>query len=209
MIKKLNRIEIEAKLKSLGLLVFTPIEFRDIFGVSVSTASVFISHNLDQRGIFTKIKNGLYAVKDADISNYFIANKIYGPSYISLSTALSYYGIIPETVYAITSITTKASREFSNSRGEFIYRKIKKEAFTGYSLEQIGREKVLFADPHKALADYLYFVDLKKVSLNDRLELKNIKKNELTNFVQLFGRRSMLQLVEQIYAEYKKPRKIY
>lgn len=52
-------------------------------------------------------------------------------------------------------------------------------------------------------------MSLKKVSLNDRLELKNIKKDELTEFVKLFRRESMLKLIGQIYVEYKKPRKIY
>ena len=209
MIKKLKRIKVEEKLKSLGLLVFTPPEFRDIFDVSRGAASGFIFHNIGEGGIFIKIRNGLYAVKDASISNYFIANKLYEPSYVSLSTALSYYSVIPETVYAVTSVTTKAPREYTTTKGDFIYQKIKKEAYTGYGLKQIDKEKVLFAEPEKALADYLYFVDLKRVSLNDRLELKNIKKSDLINFVKMFKRESMLKLIDYIYAEYKKPRKIY
>ncbi|MDD5621278.1 MAG: hypothetical protein PHS27_01680 [Candidatus Pacebacteria bacterium] len=209
MIKKLNRVEVEKKLKSLGLLVFTPLEFRNIFDVSAGAASVFISHNIGERGIFNKMKNGLYLIRDANVSNYFIANKLYEPSYISLNAALSYYGIIPETVYGITSITTKAFREFKNLKGNFIYQRIKKRAFTGYVLKEINGERVLIAEPEKALADYLYFVDLKKVSLNDRLELKNIRKDELISFVELFKRKSMLKLIDQIYVEYKKPREIY
>jgi predicted transcriptional regulator of viral defense system len=209
MVKKLNRIEVEEKLKSLGLFVFTPLEFKNIFNVSTGAASVFISHNTEKGGIFNKIRNGLYSVKDADVPNYFIANKLYEPSYISLSTALSHYGIIPETVYATTSITTKTSREFNTHKGNFIYQRIKKDVFTGYGLKEIDREKVLIAEPEKALADYLYFVDLKRSLLNDRLELKKIKKYELISFVKLFKRESMLKLVDQIYVEYKKPRKIY
>lgn len=209
MIKKLNRIEAQEKLKSLGLVLFTPQEFKNIFGVSQGAASVFISHNLGQGGIFIKLRNGFYAIKDARISNFFIANKLYEPSYVSLNAALSHYGIIPEAVYAITSITTKAFREFNTPKGDFIYQQIKREAFTGYSLQQIDKDKVLIAEPEKALADYLYFVDLKRVSLNDRLELKNVKKDELIKYIQLFERESMLKLVDQIYVEYKKPRKVY
>lgn len=209
MVKKLKRIETEEKLKSLGLLVFTPQEFKDIFGVTQGAASVFISHNVGAGGIFVKLKNGLYMVKDAYVSPFFIANKIYEPSYISLSSALSHYGVIPEVVYAITSITTKAPREFTTPKGVFIYQCIKKTAFTGYGLKLIDQHNVLIAEPEKALADYLYFVDLKRISLNSRLELKSIKKSSLLEFAKLFKRLSMLKLVDYIYAEHKKPRTIY
>jgi len=208
MIKKLKRIEVEEKLKSMGLELFTPKEFKGVFGVSQNTASVFITCNV-KSGLFVKLRNGFYMVKDSRPSYFFIANKIYQPSYISLEKALSYYRMIPETVYATTSITTKIPREFNTPLGIFSYQRIKKEAYTGYSLIDIDNEKALIADPEKALADYLYFVDLKKVSLNDRLDLKNIKKEKLVSFVKLFKRKSMLKLIDQIYAEFKKPRKIY
>lgn len=209
MVKKLKRVEVEEKLKLLGLEVFTPLEFNNIFHISRAIGSVFISRNLGKGGIFIKLRNGLYAIKDAAPSQFFIANKLYEPSYISLSSALSYYGIIPETVYACTSVTTKISRELATPKGNFIYQRIKKSAFTGYGLRLIDKEKVLIAEPEKALADYLYFVDLKRVSLNDRLDLNHIKKTELITQVKLFKRPGMFKLVDEIYAKYKKPRKIY
>lgn len=209
MVKKLKRTEVEEKLKSLGLEVFTPQEFKDIFAVPQDISSVFISRNLGQGGVFIKLRNGLYAIKDAHPSPFFLANKMYEPSYISLNTALSHYGIIPEVVYAVTSVTTKISREFSTPRGDYIYQRIKKMAFTGYGLRLIDKDNVLMAAPEKALADYLYFVDLRRVSLNDRLDLKHIVKSELLAFVKLFERPGMAKLVQHIYAKYKKPRKIY
>lgn len=208
MVEKLNRIQVEEKLKKADILVFTPREFRDIFNVSLKTAEVFINRNI-KSGLFFKLRNGFYMVKDANPPYYFIANKIYQPSYISLETALSCYGIIPETVYGFTSITTKASREYETPVGSFTYQKVKKDVFTGYALTLIGNEKTLIADPEKALADYLYFVDLKKISLNDRIELKNIDKDKLIKYAKLFKRQGMIKIIEKIYAEYRKPRKIY
>lgn len=208
MIQKLKRIEVEEKLKSMGLEVFTPLEFRRIFDVSENTGSRFITLNTDS-GLFVKLRNNFYTLKDSRPSLYLIANKLYQPSYVSLKAALSHYGIIPEAVYAATSVTTKISREFSTPKGDFIYQKIKKSAFTGYGLQIIDNDSILIAAPEKALADYLYFVDLRRVSLNDRLELKHIKKNDLVSFVKLFERQGMLKLVDDIYDEYKKPRKIY
>ncbi len=125
MVQKLKRIDVEEKLKSLGVSVFSPREFRDIFRVSLNTASLFIARNL-KSGLFVKVRNGYYIVKDSSVSNFFIANKIYCPSYISLNAALAHYNIIPEVVYATTSVTLKISREFSTSKGLFVYQRIKR-----------------------------------------------------------------------------------
>lgn len=208
MVEKLNRLKVAEKLKLTGLTIFTPQEFAGIFKIGSKTAAIFIWRNV-KSGLFVKLRNKFYTLKDAVPSHFFIANKLYEPSYISLATALSHYGVIPEVVYATTSITTKAPREFTTPKGIFIYQRIKKEAFTGYGLKLIDNDNVLIAEPAKALADYLYFVDLKQISLNDRLELKNIKKSTLLEFVKLFKRPSMLKLVDHIYVEYKKPRTIY
>lgn len=208
MAEKLKRIKVEEKLKSLGIVVFTPLEFAGIFNVPVKRATNFISTNLDS-GLFVKLRNGLYVIKDNYAPHFFIANKLYEPSYVSLETALSHYGIIPETVFTITSITAKLPREYQTPIGVFSYQRIKKEAYTGYSLQEIEERKVFMAEAEKALADYLYFVDLQKISLNDRLELKKINKNKLIQWVKLFKRKGMLHLVDKIYVEYRKPRKIY
>ena len=178
MIQKLNRIKVEEKLKLSGLLVFSPREFKDFFNVSVNTASAFLKRNI-KSGLFLKLRNGFYMLKDSNPPLYLIANRLYQPSYISLEKALSYYGIIPETVYTVTSITTKSTREFATPRAAFSYQRIKKSAFTGYSPRKIEGTTVFMADPEKALADYLYFVDLKKISLNDRLNLGPVKKTRL------------------------------
>jgi predicted transcriptional regulator of viral defense system len=208
MVKKLKRLEVEEKLKSLGFVVFSPREFQGVFGVPASIASVFIARNL-RSGLFQKLRNGYYLVKDSHPSQYVVANKLYQPSYVSLEKALSHYGIIPEVVYAQTSVTTKISREMVTPLGLFTYQRIKQAAFTGYSLRQIDSGRALIAEPEKALADYLYFVDLKRISLNDRLNLKSIRQVKLLQYVDLFQRPNMRKLVRHIYAHARKPRKIY
>lgn len=211
MAEKLKRIQVEEKLKDLGVLVFTPRQFAGFFNIPFKRATNFISTNLSNSGsgLFLKLRNNFYLLKDSSPSHYYIANKLYEPSYVSLETALSHYGIIPEVAYAITSITTKGTREYNTPIGSFMYQRVKKQAYTGYGLKEIDGRKAFVAEPEKALADHLYFVDLKKKLLNDRLNLKNIKKSELIAFVKLFKRSGMMRLVEHIYAEYRKPRKIY
>ena len=68
---------------------------------------------------------------------------------------------------------------------------------------------MLLAEPAKALVDYLYFVDLKQVSLNDRLELRGIAKKKVLEYAAVFKRPSLMLLVKHIYVEQRKPRIIY
>lgn len=208
MVKKLNCIQVQEKLKNSGLAIFTPREFAGVFDISPQTGSIFISRNL-KSGLFLKLRNNYYMLKDSNPSLYSIANKLYQPSYISLESALSHYNIIPEVVYAITSVTTKPTREFKTPKSVFSYQRIKKSVFTGYSPVIIEGNVVLLAEPEKALADYLYFVDLKKTSLNDRLNLRGIHKGKLSDFLRTFKRKSLLKMMTEIYAQQRKPREIY
>ncbi|MDP2950787.1 MAG: hypothetical protein Q8N55_00210 [bacterium] len=205
--KKLNRLQVEETLKTKGMLIFSPQEFRDIFDVSKTATASFISSNL-KSGLFLKLKANCYILKDSQPSLYFLANKLYQPSYISLETALSFYGIIPETVYALTSLTTKPTREFFTPKGVFSYQKVKKSVFSGYLPLKIENNLVYFALPEKALVDYLYFVDLKRVLLNERINLKKINKKELLKWCSLFERPLLFKLIKQIYANQRNLNKI-
>ena len=208
MVKKLNRIQVQEKLKTSGLVMFTPREFYDVFGIPPKTGSVFISRNL-KSGLFLKLRNNYYMLQDSHLPLYAIANRLYRPSYISLESALSHYGMIPEVVYQVTSVTPKPTREFKTPKSVFSYQRIKKSVFSGYSPVPLEGHIVLLAEPEKALADYLYFADLQKTSLNDRLNLKGVRKGKLLKFIRTFKRKSLLKKVTEIYAQQRQPRKIY
>ena len=114
-----------------------------------------------KKGFIIRIKKGLYIFGDQyrrrHYSREILANLIYGPSYISLDFALQYYGLIPERVEAMTSVTTGRSRRFFTPVGLFTYRKISLEAFRiGMDRVEIGDGRAfLMATPEKALADKL------------------------------------------------------
>ena len=80
---------------------------------------------LEKRGQIIRLKKGLYVVSDTisgkTLSRELIANHLYGPSYISFETALSIYGLIPETVYTVRSSTFKRGIRFANDVGNFEY----------------------------------------------------------------------------------------
>lgn len=191
--KKLNPLKVEEKLSNKNFQLFSPDNFRALFQVSASSASKFINHYC-QKGLFIKLRNGLYVLKRNTPSAQVVANHLYQPSYISLETALSFYGIIPEKVYSYASITTKASREFMALGQSFVYHRLKKEAFQGY----IMKDKFLIAEPEKALADYLYFVALKRTSLNERLDLARLNKTKVRKWTKVFAYPRLNQLIQEL-----------
>jgi hypothetical protein len=118
--------------------------------------------DLLRQGVIIRIKKGIYVFGERyrrrPFSREILANMIYGPSYISLDYALHYYGLIPERVEAVTSVTCSRGRRFSTPAGLFMYRGISMNAY------QIGIDQVvldrgrtfLIAVPEKALSDKIH-----------------------------------------------------
>lgn len=130
-----------------------------------------------------RVKKGLYVfgVESAKkpFSTELLANLIYGPSAISLHYALSFYGIIPERVYTITSITNKRNKQFSTPVGEFSYRYLSSLKYAiGIARLSIDAERHVFiATPEKALADLL-LLSCPKKSIKNIQELKHYLLND-------------------------------
>lgn len=107
-----------------------------------------------------RLKKGLYVcnpeVTGKILSTELIANHLCAPSYVSMSSALRYYGLIPEAVYTMQSMTLKHARSFDTPLGRFEYRYISKEAFS-VGLTSIRKEGFAFvmATPEKALCDLI------------------------------------------------------
>jgi hypothetical protein len=120
-------------------------------------------HDLVRKNIITSVKQGLYIVNgdltSRPYSTELLANMIYGPSYISLETALAYYGFIPERPAKINSVTLGKGRLFHTGIGDFIYFHLNGDFYApGVDLHEAGpRTFYLMATPEKALIDFIYF----------------------------------------------------
>ena len=107
-----------------------------------------------------RLKRGLYVV-DSKVSGKPVnaclcANHIYGPSYVSLQWALRWYGLIPERVYTMTSVTTKHTRMFENALGRFTYEQVKPDYFAiGVNNIEADGVSFLMASREKALCDLI------------------------------------------------------
>ena len=117
-----------------------------------------------KNGYIIKLKRGFYAfaecIKDRDMY-LMIANQLTTPSYLSLHYALAYYGIIPETVVQLTSVTTQKTARYENAIGIYTYQTINSRLFFGYQPIPITNKNsngrtYMIATPEKALLDLLY-----------------------------------------------------
>ncbi|MFR9542569.1 MAG: hypothetical protein SNH27_10995 [Rikenellaceae bacterium] len=170
-------------------------------------------------GTLVRLKRGLFVVSPKIsgqlLSTELIANHIYGPSYVSMESALRYYGLIPESVYLTRSMTIKRSKEFKNTLGTFDYIQCSEDYYSiGVRQEQSGEATFLIASPEKALCDMIVytsklrprFIKAMEVYLEDDLrfdmdELQNFdieilsacaevgkKRNEIKNLIKIIER---------------------
>jgi len=131
-----------------------------------------------KKGYLIRLRQGYFAFSEyknkPDYSLYF-ANRIYRPSYISLHTVLSFYGMIPEAVVQITSVTSLKTASFSNDFGDYSFKNVKENLMFGYELKPMSDNRIIqFATPEKALLDLLYLYPF----YNSEQELEELRLDE-------------------------------
>jgi len=114
-------------------------------------------------GRLLRLRRGVYAVADSyrkrDPHPFEVANLLVRPSYVSLESALSYHGLIPEAVFATTSVTSARAEDYDTPLGRYAYRHVAPGLFWGYSLVRLTAGDgagALVARPEKALLDLVY-----------------------------------------------------
>lgn len=112
-------------------------------------------------GKLIQLRKGLYTLpkpySKVAAHPFVIANAMKKASYVSLQSALAFYGMIPEHVPSVMSITTQRPEEVVNPLGRFGFRHIKKDWFHGFKQIELGQNQRAFvAVPEKALLDLVY-----------------------------------------------------
>ncbi len=111
-------------------------------------------------GLIKSLPGGYYMLANQTVDEqhlFTLANTIYQPSYISLESALAYYGVIPEAVLGVTSVSSRKTIRYQSTWGEFKYRSVKSVYMVGYLVvEPEQKRKYTIARLEKAVLDYLY-----------------------------------------------------
>jgi predicted transcriptional regulator of viral defense system len=159
-----------------------------------------------KKGYIKRIKKEYYYFTDREIDqnfHFYSSNKIYSPSYISLEKAFQYYDFIPEEIFQITSVSSKKTTKFTTSLGNFSYRHIKPSIFFGYRMIDYGKQKILLAEPEKAVLDYLYLNprlkaadDFREIRINKQEFLEIIDFTKLQRYLKAFENKSLSSRVK-------------
>lgn len=157
-------------------------------------------------GKIIRLKRNVYTISDDEKNSntsFSIANNMYAPSYISLHTALKYYGIIPEEIFSITSISTNKTYKFKTKLGDFYYNNVKTKMFFGYDIIKDERNGYDFkiAYPEKAIIDLLYLYP----QYNTKKEIEYLRFDEdfmkdefnKTRFIEYYSNSKNKALIER------------
>lgn len=148
-------------------------------------------------GYLIALRRGLHTLAEpfrkTPISAPELANVIYSPAYLSLEWALGQYGLIPEAVPVLTSVTSRATRTFENSLGRFEYRSIQPGLFAGFVRRELLGSNLYIADPEKAILDFFYFSEGEWSSeRHEEMRWQNLnllRSTKLKEMVDLFPNR--------------------
>jgi predicted transcriptional regulator of viral defense system len=165
-------------------------------------------------GELIQVRRGLYAVAPGrsgqPLDLFSLADRIYGPSYISLESALAVHGLIPEAVLAVTSVTARRSTEFKTPLGIFSYVRIPQSGiFAGVERRTSAAGVSFVAEPLKALADYCYvhkkrWTSLAEASRDLRLDdeaLAGWKVTQVNALIPVYGSRRVRTFLKSIRKE--------
>lgn len=192
-------IELKDALK--GFTVFSVSDIKNIDGN-------FFHARLNEwqkKGYIKKIIKGYYIFGDIEVSEdvlFEIANRIYSPSYVSLEMGLSYYNLLPESVYGIISVSTRRTYNFETPIGNFSYRTIKPSLFWGYNLVNYNNKFFKIAAMEKAILDYFYihtYIREKSDFVSLRIDkdsfLSRLNEEILFSFLDRFAQKSLNQRI--------------
>jgi len=205
----MNYFKFRKKIEELPL--FETRELRLILGKEFNKSFLNNLKNWENKEYLIRIRKGLFLPADlkSAVSPMMLAAKIYAPSYVSMESALGYYGIIPEAVFTTTSITARKTVSFTTKDfGKFSYQKIKREAFGGFETHKENNISFNLALPEKALVDFFYLnrniLDGSKkqfASYRFNEEFKYNKKR-LVKFADFFKNKKTAELVNKFIKYY-------
>lgn len=160
-----------------------------------------------EKGYIKKVVKEYYIFSDKPINEnslFEIANRIYKPSYISFEAALSFYQFIPESVYGITSASTRRTYTFHTHLGKFLYRTIKPDLFFGYEMNTYNGNVHKIAEPEKSVLDFLYLnrhlrtdPDFGSLRINHEIFFQVIDLNKLNTYSLKYSQKTLASRLNQ------------
>ncbi len=155
-----------------------------------------------KQNLVVKLRNSWYSfpdyLKTPNIQN-FVSNKIYSPSYVSLHSALAFYGIIPEAIVQTTAVSSLKKANFENVFGSFSYQQILPGLMFGNEQKTfLNKYSLLFATPEKAILDLLYLYpqynserEILELRLDEEFMHEDLNVKRLNEFTERFQSKTL------------------
>ncbi len=160
-----------------------------------------------------KLRNSWYSFPEyIKTPNFqlFVSNKIYAPSYVSLHSALSFNGIIPEAVIHTTAVSSLKKANFENQFGTFSYQQILPELMFGYEKKTfLNKHSLIIATPEKAILDLLYLFpiynseqDIRELRFDEEFMHEDVNVEQLLDFTEKFNSKILRKRLEILLKTY-------
>lgn len=184
------------KLLESGITLISSKTLKGLLGVKSERTYYRIVNDFIKSNLLTSIEKNKYYVTGKNVDTFEIANFLYQPSYISLESALNYWGILSQFPFEITNITSKKSVTKKFDGKIYNYSHIAPKYFGMFT----KNNNILIALPEKALFDQFYLASKGLKSINfDEYELKNINMKTFFEICsQLNADKNMMALVKKI-----------
>lgn len=167
-------------LKDIGNIPFKMGVLETVFPDNSAIAAK--AKRLEEAGVIMRLKRGMYVVSPQEsgkiVNEFLIANHLHGPSYVSMHTALRYYGLIPENVIETISMTVGVAKTYINDVGTFRYIHCSDDYYP-IGIRSVVEEEVAFmiATPEKALCDLIAFTS--NLNLRYKGEIRRYLEDDL------------------------------
>lgn len=192
------------KLRKIKKLYFGYEDISRALDITLQSARVSASRFV-KRGLLVRIKRNLYVLKDRwDLlgreERFVLANLIQVPSYVSLMTAMDYYGLTSQIQRDfIESISIYRTKEVKAEDIVFNYNKINKNLYFNFS-----KEKGFFiATPEKAFLDAFYLLSLKRYRFDlTSIDFNKLNKTKIKKLIKKFPKNT--QMLWKRYGYFKK-----
>jgi len=168
--------------------IFDETVISNLFPGSSAGARALLVHRATRAGEILRLKPGLFVLapqlRATEPHPFVLAAALHSPSHISLQSALSYHGLIPEAVYQVSSVTVNRSREFSTPLGVFSFQRVpSRDPRCGVEAVEVARSSWAFiASPLRAIADAVYLardITWQKDGLNYLTDSLRIEEEDL------------------------------
>jgi predicted transcriptional regulator of viral defense system len=188
-------VDIIKIIRKSGVKIVSLSDLRKLLDIEKDNTSYKIAEKLVAEKFLLRLKKGVYLSAFNPPDSFEIANAIYAPSYISLESALNYYGMLLQFPYSVTSVSPKKSKKLLIDEKEFEYVQISHKLYWDFRREG----QTLIASPEKALLDMIYIVSkgLRRMEFDD-LDYSPVNKRDFHQMCQRIDYLPFLNKIKEI-----------